>query len=185
MLLGSVAQPAAPPLARRAIARASVLPPSSGSQLHAKLALLLSTLVSCDVLLAPGNESDGGLIDAYHVQLQAGQSVQDAFMGPGDDAFEEAHPMLPPLRWGACAGSARVREMCTRSRTGRKIAGAHLDAALSPKLRQVLLARLGALRWSRHDWGEAEHLPKAAAQVASALSQRRCSRSWSSRCAAS
>ena len=90
----------------------------------------------------------------------------------GSDAFEDAHPMLPPLRWGACAGSARVREMCTRSRAGRKIAGAHLDAALSPKLRQVLLARLGALRWSRHDRGEAEHLPKAAAQVASALSAK-------------
>ena len=94
----------------------------------------------------------------------------------GSDAFEDAHPMLPPLRWGACAGSARVRELCTLSRAGRKIAGAHLDAALSPKLRQVLLARLGALRWSRHDRGEAEHLPKAAAQVASALSERRCSR---------
>ena len=86
----------------------------------------------------------------------------------GSDAFEDAHPMLPPLRWGACAGSARVRELCTRSCAGRKIAAAHLDAALSPKLRQVLLARLGALRWSRHDRGEAEHLPKAAAQVASA-----------------
>ena len=90
----------------------------------------------------------------------------------GSDAFEDAHPMLPPLRWGACAGSARVRELCTQSRAGRKIAGAHLDAALSPKLRQVLLARLGALRWSRHDRGEAEHLPKAAAQVASALSAK-------------
>ena len=70
------------PAGRRAIVQCCS--PSSGSQLQAKLAKLLSALIARDLLLAPGNESeDGGLIEAFHIPAEDGRSVREAIMGPG------------------------------------------------------------------------------------------------------